>query len=75
MISVHGYYQNGVCVPLEALELENKQRVIITVIDQYLPKSQVPTSQTKRLDILYSLSGILPSTITDEDVKMCRVVK
>ena len=32
--AVNGYYENGVCVPTETLVLENKQRVIITVVDE-----------------------------------------
>lgn len=33
MLSVNGYYENGVCVPTEVLELKNRQRVIITVLE------------------------------------------
>lgn len=33
MLSVNGYYKNGVCVPTETLELKDEQRVIITVLD------------------------------------------
>ena len=33
MLSVRGYYENGVCVPTETLNLEDRQQVIITVVD------------------------------------------
>ena len=46
MLSVHGYYENGVCVPTETLKLAGK-----------------------RLEVIKTLSGILPSSITDEEVK------
>lgn len=75
MLSVYGYYENGVCIPTETLKLENRQQVIITVIDANVSQSVKPVSKTERIDVLNSLSGILPSSITDEDVKMCRVSK
>ena len=28
MISVRGYYENGVCIPTETLDIENRQQVI-----------------------------------------------
>ena len=75
MLSVYGYYENGVCIPTETLALENRQQVIITVIDANVSKSVKSVSKAERIDVLNSLSGILPSSITDEDVKMCRISK
>lgn len=34
MLAVNGYYENGVCVPLETLNLKNRQKVIITILDE-----------------------------------------
>lgn len=67
MLSVHGYYENGVCVPTETLELAGKRQVIITIMDEDNP-SKI-TSKEKRLEVIKALSGILPSSITDEEVK------
>ena len=33
MTAVKGYYENGVCIPTEKLVLENRHKVIITVLD------------------------------------------
>lgn len=74
MLAVSGYYENGVCVPSETLVLKERQRVIITVLDEN-ELSNVPSEKQRRNDILKSLSGILPSTITDDEVKMCRSAK
>ena len=38
--TVNGYYKNGVCVPIETLELEENQRVIITVVEGDEPRAQ-----------------------------------
>lgn len=75
MLSVHGYYENGVCIPTETLELNDRQRVIITVLDMYEPERSRVEEKRRRMDVLRSLSGIIPSTVTDEDVKTCRMVK
>ena len=75
MLSVHGYYENGVCIPTETLELKDKQQVIITVLDMYEPVRVQVAEKERRMAVLQSLSGILPSTITDDDVKMCRTAK
>lgn len=40
MISVRGYYENGVCIPTETLDIENRQQVIITVVDEAEPLHQ-----------------------------------
>lgn len=40
MRAVNGYYENGVCVPTETLVLENKQKVIITILDEKPPVVQ-----------------------------------
>lgn len=40
MRAVNGYYENGVCVPTETLMLENKQKVIITILDEKPPVVQ-----------------------------------
>jgi len=37
MKAVNGYFENGVCIPTETLVLENRQRVIITVLDDVQP--------------------------------------
>lgn len=34
MMSVNGYYENGVCVPTETLLLKDRQHVIITVLEE-----------------------------------------
>ncbi len=34
MLAVNGYYENGVCVPTEKLNLKNRQKVIITILDE-----------------------------------------
>lgn len=34
MISVKGYFDGNVCIPLEAIQAETNQRVIITVLDK-----------------------------------------
>lgn len=34
MMSVNGYYENGVCVPTEKLVLKDRQHVIITVLEE-----------------------------------------
>lgn len=76
MLAVNGYYENGVCVPVETLVLRERQRVIITVLDDYAPNpADVALGKQQRADVLKSLSGILPSTISDEEVKACRVTK
>ena len=76
MLAVNGYYENGVCVPVETLVLREKQRVIITVLDDYAPNpADAALGKQQRADVLKSLSGILPSTISDEEVKACRVTK
>ena len=68
-------YENGVCIPTETLELNDKQQVIITVLDMYEPVQSQVAEKQRRMAVLQSLSGIIPSTITDEDVKMCRMVR
>ena len=68
MLAVNGYYENGVCVPVEKLVLRERQRVIITVLDDYAPNpTDVALGKQRRVDVLKSLSGILPSTISDEE--------
>jgi hypothetical protein len=42
MVSVYGYYSNGVCVPTETLKLKDRQQVIITVVEA--PKEDYPES-------------------------------
>ncbi len=37
MLSVYGYYENGICIPAETLKLKNRQQVIITVVDDEQP--------------------------------------
>ncbi len=69
MLSVSAYYENGVFVPLEALELKERQPVIVTVLD----KSNL--EKARRVKVLEALSGIIPATITDEEVKECRTSK
>jgi predicted DNA-binding antitoxin AbrB/MazE fold protein len=34
MLAVNGYYENGVCIPTETLDIKEKQRVIITILDE-----------------------------------------
>lgn len=76
MLAVNGYYENGVCVPVETLVLRERQRVIITVLDETAPISaETALEKQRRIDVLKSLSGILPSTISDDEVKACRVTK
>ena len=68
MLAVNGYYEKGVCVPIERLVLRERQRVIITVLDDYAPNpADVALGKQRRADVLKSLSGILPSTISDEE--------
>lgn len=48
MLSVNGYYKNGVCVPAETLELKNEQvkqnqKVIITFLDDFVPSRKKRT--------------------------------
>lgn len=51
MTSVNGYFENGVCIPTETLVLENRQRVIITVLDdvQTLPNDTDKASKIAEL--------------------------
>lgn len=54
MTAVDGYYENGVCVPTEALQLKNRQRVIITVLDA--PKViEDKTDKSRKIEELRSL--------------------
>ena len=75
MLSVYGYYENGICIPMEKLDLADNQKVIITVMDTRISVSEPSSNKSNRADVLKELTGILPSTITDADVKMCRGAK
>lgn len=46
------------------------QRVIISMLDDYVPNpTDVALEKQRKADVLKSLSGILPSTISDEEPK------
>ena len=54
MTTVNGYYENGVCIPTETLVLENRQRVIITVLDDVKPVSD-KSDKAAKIEELRSL--------------------
>ena len=62
MISVHGYYENGVCVPTETLELKDRQQVIITVVEE-----SATHDKESLFNMLESFRGSMRGTWGGED--------
>jgi hypothetical protein len=48
MIAVNGYYENGICIPTESLDVEGRKKVIITIMEDEIP---VPNNQNKQIAI------------------------
>ena len=40
MLAVNGYYDGKVCVPLAKVAIQPQQKVIITVLDEVMPKKR-----------------------------------
>lgn len=63
MISVKGYFDGTVCIPLEEIHAQANQQVIITVLDGDTPLAQDPSVAMK---IFATLSHEQAETIRNE---------
>ena len=57
MLAVQGYYDGAAFQPLEKTKVLPNQKVIITIMDEFVPKPK--TSEEDRLKLVEELSGSL----------------
>ena len=57
MLAVQGYYDGATFQPLEKTKVLPNQKVIITIMDEFVPKPK--TSEEDRLKLVEELSGSL----------------
>ena len=78
MFAVKGIYDGKVVVPSQPVSVTGRQEVIITFLDPHSTQTnntaKINVDDTaERVEIAKSLLGILPSTITDEEVREARL--
>jgi hypothetical protein len=57
MLAIQGYYDGAAFQPLEKTKVLPNQKVIITIMDEFVPKPK--TSEENRLKLVEELSGSL----------------
>lgn len=62
MLAVQGYYDGNYIKPLEKITVNKNQKVIITVLDEYINENSANTKNNDISEILNSFVGIIPDT-------------
>ena len=75
MLAIQGIYDGETIKPKEAIPFTEEYEVVITFLKPKAKVEKEPDDILERLTIAESLFGILPSTITDGEVKAERLKK